>query len=76
LFGLWHGEYVPLIMRYNSPSVVCIFYIFFIFFFKDWESECLPIGNGYIGASVFEKGGRGEVILNKHTLWLLLLFFL
>ncbi len=34
-----------------------------------WESTCLPIGNGYMGATFFGGIGRETVVLNEKTLW-------
>jgi alpha-L-fucosidase 2 len=39
---------------------------------KDWENHSFPIGNGYLGGSVFGGVGSEQIILNEHTLWLLL----
>ena len=35
----------------------------------DWESESLPLGNGYLGASVFGGVNSEEILINEHTLW-------
>ncbi|MBR5088418.1 MAG: glycoside hydrolase family 95 protein, partial [Ruminiclostridium sp.] len=34
-----------------------------------WESTCLPIGNGYMGATFFGGIERETVVLNEKTLW-------
>ena len=34
-----------------------------------WESTCLPIGNGYMGATFFGGIEREIVVLNEKTLW-------
>ena len=34
-----------------------------------WESTCLPIGNGYMGATFFGGTEREIVVLNEKTLW-------
>lgn len=34
-----------------------------------WEEYCLPIGNGYMGASFFGGVARERVVLNEKTLW-------
>ncbi len=34
-----------------------------------WESTCLPIGNGYMGATFFGGTERETVVLNEKTLW-------
>lgn len=41
---------------YNSPA-------------KDWQSESLPLGNGFIGASVFGGIHDERILINEHTLW-------
>ena len=35
-----------------------------------WESTCLPIGNGYLGATFFGGIERETVVLNEKTLWI------
>ena len=35
-----------------------------------WESTCLPIGNGYMGATFFGGIERETVVLNEKTLWI------
>lgn len=37
--------------------------------FSKWEQECLPIGNGYMGASFFGGISEEKVVLNEKTLW-------
>ncbi|MCM1334729.1 MAG: glycoside hydrolase family 95 protein, partial [Eubacterium sp.] len=34
-----------------------------------WEELCLPIGNGYMGASFFGGIDRERIVLNEKTLW-------
>lgn len=34
-----------------------------------WEQQCLPIGNGYMGASMFGGVREETVILNEKSLW-------
>ena len=34
-----------------------------------WEEYCLPIGNGYLGATFFGGIERERVVLNEKTLW-------
>lgn len=34
-----------------------------------WESQCLPIGNGFLGASMFGGVRRERVVLNEKSLW-------
>lgn len=36
---------------------------------EKWESTCLPIGNGYMGATFFGGTERETVVLNEKTLW-------
>lgn len=37
---------------------------------EKWESTCLPIGNGYMGATFFGGIERETVVLNEKTLWI------
>ena len=37
---------------------------------EKWESTCLPIGNGYMGATFFGGITRERVVLNEKTLWI------
>ena len=37
--------------------------------FTKWEQECLPIGNGYMGASFFGGIAKEKIVLNEKTLW-------
>ncbi len=50
------NENVPLIMKYTSPA-------------QNWESDALPLGNGYIGAMVFGGIESERIQINEHTLW-------
>lgn len=34
-----------------------------------WESQCLPIGNGFLGASMFGGVRRERIVLNEKSLW-------
>ncbi len=34
-----------------------------------WEEYCLPIGNGYMGASFFGGVKKERIVLNEKTLW-------
>lgn len=34
-----------------------------------WEQFCLPIGNGYMGASMFGGVRRERIVLNEKSLW-------
>ena len=43
-------------LHYREPAV-------------DWESESLPIGNGFEGASVFGGVGTERLVLSEKTLW-------
>ena len=36
---------------------------------EKWESTCLPIGNGYMGATFFGGTEREVIVLNEKTLW-------
>ena len=36
---------------------------------KNWESEALPIGNGYMGAMIFGDVYVDVIQTNEHTLW-------
>lgn len=46
----------PMRATYNSPA-------------QNWESEALPIGNGYMGAMVFGGVFRDVIQTNEKTLW-------
>jgi alpha-L-fucosidase 2 len=35
----------------------------------DWESEALPIGNGFLGGMVYGGTHKDRIQLNEHTLW-------
>ena len=35
----------------------------------DWQSQTLPLGNGYLGASVYGGVDSEEILINEHTLW-------
>ncbi|MCD7771109.1 MAG: glycoside hydrolase family 95 protein [Oscillospiraceae bacterium] len=49
-------EQLPLRTVYDSPA-------------EDWESEAMPIGNGFIGAMVFGGVSSDRIQLNEHTIW-------
>ncbi len=34
-----------------------------------WESQCLPIGSGFLGASMFGGARRERIVLNEKSLW-------
>ena len=36
---------------------------------SNWEQNCLPIGNGYLGASLFGGVRTERIVLNEKTLW-------
>lgn len=36
---------------------------------EKWEEHCLPIGNGYLGATFFGGVDRERIVLNEKTLW-------
>ena len=36
---------------------------------KEWESEALPVGNGTLGAMVFDGVEHERIQLNEHSLW-------
>lgn len=50
------GCQVPLKAVYDKPAV-------------DWESEALPVGNGYMGAMVFGGVFSDRIQTNEKTLW-------
>ncbi|WP_202915278.1 glycosyl hydrolase family 95 catalytic domain-containing protein [Paenibacillus paridis] len=35
----------------------------------NWESEALPLGNGYMGAMVFGGIDKDQILINEKTLW-------
>lgn len=37
--------------------------------FDKWEQQCLPIGNGYLGASFFGGIAKEKIVLNEKSLW-------
>lgn len=49
-------EQPPLVLWYDQPATV-------------WESEALPLGNGFIGAMVFGGVERERIQINEKTLW-------
>ncbi len=50
------GAQPQLVSWYVSPAM-------------DWESEALPLGNGFIGAMVFGGVERDRIQINEKTLW-------
>ncbi len=49
-------EQLPLKAVYDAPAT-------------DWESEAMPLGNGFIGAMVFGGVDSDRIQLNEHTIW-------
>jgi alpha-L-fucosidase 2 len=47
---------IPLQAWYDAPA-------------QSWESEALPLGNGFIGAMVFGGVGMDRILVNEHSLW-------
>ncbi len=47
---------LPLYTEYRRPAA-------------NWESDALPLGNGFIGAMVFGGVESDRIQLNEHTLW-------
>ncbi len=47
---------LPMVLKYTKPA-------------SNWESEALPLGNGFIGAMVFGDVNSDRIQLNEHTLW-------
>lgn len=47
---------LPMIAKYDAPAT-------------NWESEALPLGNGFIGAMVFGGVEQDRIQINEHTLW-------
>lgn len=47
------------IVYFNTPGDI-----------EKWEECCLPIGNGYMGASFFGGISHERVVLNEKTLWI------
>ncbi|MBQ8893568.1 MAG: glycoside hydrolase N-terminal domain-containing protein [Clostridia bacterium] len=43
-------------LRYDEPAT-------------DWETEGLPLGNGFLGATVYGGVEQDKILLNEHTLW-------
>ena len=50
------GKKSALTLRYRQPAT-------------QWESEALPLGNGYLGGMVFGGVARERIQINEHTLW-------
>ncbi len=49
-------EQLPLYTEYRKPAT-------------NWESDAMPLGNGFIGAMVFGGVESDRIQLNEHTLW-------
>lgn len=49
-------EVPPLKTVYASPA-------------EDWESEALPLGNGFLGAMLFGGVGSDRIQINEHSVW-------
>ena len=47
---------VPLQTVYSKPA-------------SNWETEAMPLGNGFLGAMVFGGINADEILINEHTLW-------
>ena len=50
------ADQVPMQTVYTSPAT-------------DWQTQTLPLGNGYLGASVYGGVESEEILINEHTLW-------
>ena len=50
------GQNPPLKTQYNLPA-------------KNWESEALPMGNGFIGTMIFGDVPIDVIQVNEHSLW-------
>lgn len=46
----------PFVLWYDAPAT-------------DWETQALPIGNGFIGGMVFGGVAKERIQLNEHSLW-------
>lgn len=51
-------EFLRNVLRFTTPGD-----------FSKWEQECLPIGNGYMGACFFGGIAKEKIVLNEKTLW-------
>ena len=51
-----HSAQPSLKLQYGAPAA-------------DWETEGLPLGNGFLGATVFGGVEQDQILLNEHTLW-------
>lgn len=47
---------LPLVLKYDKEA-------------QNWESEALPLGNGFIGAMLFGGVDEDRIQINEHTLW-------
>lgn len=50
------SDNVPLKAVYDAPAV-------------NWESQAMPVGNGFIGAMIFGGTDSDRIQINEHTLW-------
>ncbi|MDR0424890.1 MAG: glycoside hydrolase N-terminal domain-containing protein, partial [Clostridiales Family XIII bacterium] len=50
------GSQPPLKSWYTTPAT-------------NWETQALPLGNGYMGAMVFGAPERDQIMINEKTLW-------
>ena len=51
-------EFLRNVLRFTKPGD-----------FSKWEQECMPIGNGYMGASFFGGIAKEKIVINEKTLW-------
>ena len=57
LMALWGcRQQLPLSVRFDAPA-------------GSWESESLPLGNGFLGASLFGGVDCEQIVLNEKSLW-------
>ena len=50
------AEQPALKLQYDQPAT-------------DWETEGLPLGNGFLGVTVYGGVEQDKILLNEHTLW-------
>ena len=53
----WNLSAAELVIRHDRPAA-------------DWQSECLPIGNGRLGAMIYGGPGREHIQFNEDTVWI------
>lgn len=51
------AQEADLTLRYQTPA-------------EDWQSECLPIGNGRLGAMIYGGVDREQIQFNEDSVWL------